>query len=99
MAKLLIQTQVHENYGDSQRPHWKAKGGNSYVVKNFTAFNSVPSYIMVIRNKIECDDDYLREHIIDWEVVADDYLTQDERLQLKYEGRILYPATEVTYGG
>jgi len=99
MAKLLITTQVRENYGTEDNPHWKSKGGCDYVVKNFTAFKSIPSYIMVIRDKIEIDNAFCQEFIVDYNVVADDFLTQDERLQLKYEGKITYPATEVTYGG
>jgi len=99
MAKLMIQTQVMENYGSAENPHWKAKGGNDYVVKNFTAFNSVSSYIMMIRDRIEIDNDLYQEYIVDWEVVTDDYLTQDEKLQLRFDGKISYPAQEVTYEG
>jgi hypothetical protein len=28
--KLVIQTQVYENYGEASNPHWKAKGGEDY---------------------------------------------------------------------
>lgn len=99
MAKLMIRTQVMENYGSAENPHWKAKGGNDYVVKNFTAFNAVPSYIMMIRDRIEIDNDFCREYIVDYNVETDDYLTQDEKLQLRFDGKISYPAQEVTYGG
>ena len=41
MSKLLITTQVYENYGAHDwdgvgecPQYWKAKGGNDYVVKN-----------------------------------------------------------------
>ena len=48
MAKLLITTQVYENYawnedgslGTGDNAYWKAKGGNDYVLPNFTDFNS-----------------------------------------------------------
>jgi hypothetical protein len=33
------------------------------------------------------------EHIIDWSLVADDYVTDFERGQLEYEGQISFPAT------
>lgn len=99
MAKLMIRTQVMENYGSAENPHWKAKGGNDYVVKNFTAFNAVPSYIMMIRDRIEIDNDFCREYIVDYNVETDDYLTHDEKLQLRFDGKISYPAQEVTYGG
>ena len=98
MAKLLIQTQVYENYGDADKPYWKAKGGGDYVVKNFRKFNAVTETVMALREQIEADNEYLREHIISWEVVADDYLTEFERSQLEYEGKITYPANELVFG-
>ena len=99
MAKLLIQTQTEENYGSKESPHWKMKGGNDYVVKNFTAFGAVGSFVTVLREKIEIDNEFFKEYILDWEIVSDDYLTHDERLQLKYDGKITFPAIELTYGG
>jgi len=91
MAKLLIQTQVYENYGY----RWKAKGGGDYVVKNFKDFNRVTEFVMALRSQVEQDNEFYREHIIGWEVVADDYLTEFERDQLEYEGQIRYPANEL----
>lgn len=96
MAKLLITTQVYENYGDVANPHWKAKGGGDYVVANFRDFGRVTETVMALRGQIEADGDGYREHIIGWEVVADDYLTEFERSQLEYEGRITFPAVELT---
>jgi len=103
MAKLMISTQVYENYGahdwdgEGECPqYWKAKGGNDYVVKNFRDFNRTTEVVMALRPQIECDDEYFREHIIDWEVVADDYLTPFEKSQLEYDGTIRYGAKELT---
>ena len=97
MAKLLIQTQIHENYGDADKPYWKAKGGGDYVVKKFRDFNRVTEVVMALRGQIEQDNEFLRERIIGWEVVADDYLTEFERSQLDYEGKIIYPANELVW--
>ena len=105
MAKLLIQTQVFENYawdedgnlGTGVNAYWKPKGGNDYVVKNFKGNHSTSlKIIMALRSQIEQDNDAFREHIINWEIVADDYLTEFERSQLDYEGKIIFPAIEVT---
>ena len=97
MAKLLIQTQVHENYGDADLPYWKAKGGNDYVVKKFRDFNRVTETVMALSGQIEHDNDFFREKIIGWEVVDNDYLTEFERSQLKYEGKITFPAKELAW--
>jgi hypothetical protein len=82
MAMLVIQTQVYENYGahawegEGECPqYWKPKGGSEYKVPG------------VDLN----DDHYWREYIIDWSVEADDYLSQFERDQLKWDGKISHP--------
>ena len=97
MAKLLIQTQVYENYGSADKPYWKAKGGGDYVVKKFKQFNKVTEVVMALRGQIEQDNEFFQETIIGWEVVADDYLTEFERSQLEYEGKITYPANELVW--
>lgn len=93
MAKLLIQTQVYENYGY----RWKAKGGSDYVVKKFKELSKVTEVVMALRGQIEQDNDAYREHIIGWEIVADDFLTEFEQSQLDYEGKITYPAKELVW--
>jgi hypothetical protein len=95
MAKLLIVTQVLENYGSEVDPFWKAKGSSEYVIKNFTAFNAVNATVQSLRDQIEIDNPLYSEYIVSWEVVDDDYLTDFERSQLVYEGRIDFPATEL----
>jgi len=95
MAKLVILTQVYENYGSAEKPHWKAKGGLNYVVPNFTQFNSAQAVVDSCRDQCEIDDEFYNEYIVDWYVVEDDYLTQDERNQLEFDGRITYPAKEL----
>jgi hypothetical protein len=97
MAKLLIQTQVYENYGTADEPYWKPKGGADYVVKKFKDFNKVTETVMALRSQIEQDNEYYREHIINFEVVANDYLTDFEKSQWEYEGKITYPAKELAW--
>ena len=65
------------------------------MVKNFKDFNRVTETVMALRGQIEQDNDMFREHIINFEVVADDYLTEFEQSQLEYEGTIRYPANEL----
>ena len=107
--KLLITTQVYENYGahewdgEGECPqYWKAKGGCEYVVKNFKAFKrtgldeSATTTVMVLREQIESNNEYLRETINNWRLVEDDYLTEFEKDQLDYQGRIDYSPKELT---
>ena len=103
MAKLLITTQVYENYGAHDwdgagecPQYWKAKGGSDYVVKNVNV-NTVTETVMALRGQIEQDNHAFREKIIGWEVVANGYLTEFERDQLEYEGKIRFPAKELAW--
>ena len=102
--KLLITTQTQENYGahdwDGQGEcpqYWKMKGGNDYVIKKFKDINTATDTVMALRGQIEQASPYFREWVIDWEVVADDYLTEFEQSQLEYEGKITYPAKELAW--
>ena len=103
MAKLLITTQVYENYGAHDwdgvgecPQYWTAKGGSDYVVKKINV-NKVTETVMGVRGQIECDNEHFRETIIDWTIVADNALTEFEQSQLDYEGVIRYPSKEVTW--
>jgi hypothetical protein len=89
--KLLITTQVHENYGY----RWKPKGGNDYVVRNVDPCDMIDVIVDRVRSQIEQDNDSFQETIIGHSLVADDYLTEFEQSQLDYEGKITYPATEI----
>ena len=104
--KLLITTQVYENYGAHDwdgkgacPQYWKAKGGNDYVVKKFKGGNTAATtaVMMGLRAQIECDNDHFRESIIDFRIVADDYLTEFEQSQLDYEGKIRYSPKEMVW--
>jgi len=105
MAKLLISTQVYENYawvdGEIQTgkaAYWKAKGGNDYVVKKFRGGDEAATQaVMALRDSIEQSNDYFVETIIGYKIVANDYLTEFEQSQLDYEGSITYPAKELAW--
>ena len=103
--QLLITTQTQENYGAHDwdgvgecPSYWKFKGGQDYkyslgsTLRNADTIQEIVEYF---RPRIEEDNQYFRNHIIGYEVVADDYLTEFEQSQLEYEGRIAYPATRL----
>jgi hypothetical protein len=104
--QLLITTQTQENYGAHDwdgvgecPSYWKFKGGQDYKYALGSALRNDETLAEIVehfRSEIEEDNDYYRNHIIGYEVVADDYLTEFERSQLEYEGSITYPATRLT---
>jgi len=105
MAKLLITTQVYENYGahdwdgKNECPqYWKAKGGSDYVVKKFKGSAADATMaVMGLRSQIESDNDHYRETIIDFRIVDDKYLTEFEQSQLDYEGKITFASKELAW--
>ena len=105
MAKLLITTQVYENYGahdwdgTGECPqYWKPKGGGEYVVKRFKGGTEAATIaLMGIRSQVEQHTEFYTEDVIEWRIVADDYLTEFEQSQLDYEGKIRFPAKELSW--
>jgi hypothetical protein len=105
MSKLLITTQVYENYtcnkdgsfGTGDNAYWKAKGGDEYIVRDIANEEDATIAVMALREKIESDSEGYRETIIDWKLVDNDYLTEFERSQLEYEGKITFPAKELVW--
>ena len=93
--KLMITTQFWENYGSPHNPYWKMKGGNDYVVKNVTDDADALDKMMSVKNIVEHSGDYSKEYIIDWALVNDDYVTEFELFQLKYDGVIKWTPEEL----
>jgi hypothetical protein len=103
--KVVIYTQVFENYawkedgsiGKGDDAYWKAKGGDEYVVTGIWDEEEATTAVMVLREQIERADDYIVETIVDWELVENDFLTRFECAQLEFEGKIEFPAKEITW--
>ena len=103
MSKLIIATQYCENYGTEEDPYWKMKGGMEYVVSGLDfdadyewAAERVDQIIFKIRDRVEISNAVSEEYILGWEIVADDHLTEYERVQLEYDGKIQFPAKELS---
>ena len=72
--KLVIQTQVRENYGDSDKPYWKFKGGSTYVVPNLTPAQAArvqEDGIPTLRSLIESRNPMFEEYILGFNIVED----------------------------
>jgi hypothetical protein len=70
----------------------KTTAPNDYVIEDFEGGNTAhtTAVMMSVRDQVECYNDHFRESIIDFRIVADDYLTEFEQSQLEYEGKITY---------
>jgi len=96
---IVIQTQYRENYGTSTEPYWKSKGGSEYKVLNTPDLSDeeVTSFVMSIRPKIEYNETFSEEYVIDWFTAPDTYLSWFEKSQLEFDGEILYKEPTINY--
>ena len=104
--KLMITTQIQENYGAHDwdgtgacPQYWKFKGGNDYsyaLGSHLRNPEALAELVEAFRGQIEEDNEGYREYIIGWSVEADDYLTDFEKSQLEYDGKITYRTRELT---
>ena len=102
---LLITTQTQENYGahdwdgKGECPqYWKFKGGQDYkfdLGQFGRSDEALEALVAYFSTEIEENNEYYRNHIIGYKVVADDFLTDFEKSQLEYDGHIAYPATRL----
>ena len=90
--KVLITTQYSENYGTESDPYWKFKGGSDYFIQNVNPLNVAPGMLVdKVRSQIEYSNPMSQELILDWELVSDDFITEFEKDQLEFGGKIVYP--------
>ena len=79
--KLVITTQFCENYGEADKPYWKFKGGEFYIVENLNP-NQVERIlshgIPTLKALIEYDNPMSREYVLDHVILDDDAVVCDE---------------------
>ena len=101
--KFCITTQYMENYGDVEKPYWKYKGADEYIIDvpgfrfDDMAYKKGRMIVDELSEKFEYRNDYSQEYIVDWKFVEDDYQTESELFQLEYDGEIAYPAKRLSY--
>jgi hypothetical protein len=97
--KIHLWTQDSENYGSAEQPYWKMKGGEDFFISLPSSVTERGHVVMILaqsivnnaRAKIELNDDFARRYIIGFDIVEDDYVTEFEKSQLEYDGKIIYP--------
>ena len=97
MATLRIFTQYYENYSDSQTPHWKPKGGQTFIIKDILGdmvtycddLKEVCSNLISTKCNEHVKYEY-REHEVDFmgdEEISVAELTNEIRDQFNKEGK------------
>jgi len=91
--KLVIVTQIKENYGahtwdgKGECPqYWKFKGGETYIVEDFQFESSEQAKAVVdsLETHITQSNEYFQEWIINWSVESDDFVSDYENSQIEY---------------
>ena len=73
--KIVITTQIRENYGDATNPYWKFKGGDTYVVPNLSVEQVLKVKergIPTLKALIETRNEGFEEYVVDWSILDDD---------------------------
>ena len=100
--KLHITCQYMENYGahdwdgTGECPqYWKFKGGEDYFypLGNYgRSDEALAELVEALRDRVEWSDVGSRQYLVGYAVVADDFRTEFEESQLKWDGHIACPA-------
>tara|TARA_R110002012_G_scaffold230094_1_gene402758 strand:- start:152 stop:553 length:402 start_codon:yes stop_codon:yes gene_type:complete len=97
MATLRITTQYYENYSDSQTPHWKPKGGQTFIIKDIEGdmimycdnLTEVCTNLISAKTNDHVKYEY-RDHEVDFigdEEISVAELTKEVRDQFNGEGK------------
>ena len=97
MATLRITTQYYENYSDSQTPHWKPKGGQTFIIKDIEGdmimycdnLTEVCKNLVSAKSNEHFKYDY-RDHEVDFigdEEISVTELTKEIRDQFNGDGK------------
>jgi hypothetical protein len=93
---FVIRTQFMENYGAHEwdgtgtcPQYWKFKSGSEYKITGVDPTADPQDYINLAG--VEFSSEGAREYILGYSFEEDDYLSEYEKSQLEYEGRIVYP--------
>ena len=78
--KIVITTQVRENYGTAEKPYWKMKGGEVFVVPDLT-----PANVMTIKERgiptlkalVETRNEMFEEYVVDFSILDNDVVVCD----------------------
>ena len=102
---LVIETQYMENYGahawdgEGECPqYWKFKGGSEYKVLNVPEGVDPAAVVRMLGSEVMWKNDYSESYVLGVRFEDDDYMTDFEKSQLEYDGRIAYPEPSVEYG-
>lgn len=78
--KIVINTQVRENYGSADKPSWKFKGGDTYIVPNLTVEQTLKikdTGIPTLTALIESFNPMFEEYVQNWSILDDDVVVTE----------------------
>ena len=87
--KIAIYTQYRENYGDADKPYWKMKGGEVYIVPDLTpaqALKVKEQGIPTLKALIETRSDMFEEYVVGFDLL-DNWVTVHELWETPFELR------------
>ena len=78
--KIVITTQIRENYGTAEKPYWKMKGGEVFVVPDLTPANVLTIKergIPTLKALVETRNEMFEEYVVDFSILDNDVVVCD----------------------
>ncbi len=78
--KIVITTQIRENYGTAEQPYWKMKGGEVFVVPDLTPANVLTIKergIPTLKALVETRNEMFEEYVVDFSILDNDVVVCD----------------------
>ena len=92
---IVVTTQRRENVGDYFQSNWAVKNGFVYKILNVPLDQDLQA--VVDAAGIGHRNNRTEEYVIGWSVQSDDYLTEFESNQLKYQGQVIFKEYAIEY--
>lgn len=84
--KIAVYTQYSENYGTADAPHWKSKGGSTYLINNLSVKDVffLKDNLDVISDKFNFSNEFAEEIVANFTIHDDDDMTFCKEWELPF---------------
>ncbi len=82
--KLVAQTRIWSNLGDTDMPLWRPSGGKEYLICRFKkepTFYEIAEAIELNKHKIETREQFVQEVYVGYDLFMDESMTHNEAFQ------------------
>jgi hypothetical protein len=84
--KIAVYTQYFENYGSVDSPHWKSKGGATYLINNLSVKDVFffKDDLTLFTNKFNFSNEFAEECVVNFNILDDDDMSFCKEWELPF---------------